>query len=67
MSWLQALAARLIEIGLSAPSAALWAVLGSVGTLILLGICAAACLERGAVHVERRPRGATRNLGSKVE
>ena len=67
MSWTQAVAAWLTEIGLSAPSAALWAVLGSVGTLILLGICAAACLERGTVHVERQPRGATRNLGSKVE
>lgn len=67
MSWVQALAAWLIQIGLSAPSAALWAVLGVCSVMTLLGIGAVAMLERGTVHVERPARGATRNLGSKVE
>lgn len=67
MSWVQALAAWLIQIGLSAPSAALWAVLGICSALTLLGVGAVAMLERGTVHVERPARGATRNLGSKVE
>lgn len=67
MSWTQAVAAWLTQIGLSAPSAALWAVLGICSALTLLGVGAVAMLERGTVHVERPARGATRNLGSKVE
>lgn len=67
MSWTQAVAAWLTQIGLSAPSAALWAVLGICSAMTLLGIGAVAMLERGTVHAQRPARGATRNLGSKVE
>lgn len=67
MSWTQALAARLIELGLSAPSAVLWATIGVMAAMVALFIGAAACLERGAAHVERPARGATRNPRSEVE
>lgn len=58
------LAKYLMNLGLSAPTAGLWATLGVVTVLILLGVACVAYLERLGLHSHCEPpprrRGATR-------
>ena len=54
------LAKYLMNLGLSAPTAGLWATLGVVAVLTLLGVACVAFLERLELRSQRTARGATR-------
>lgn len=59
------LAHWLVQHGLERPTAALWATVGVLSALLLLGVALVAVQELRAARMARRRRGATRQpLGS---
>lgn len=54
------LAKYLMNLGLSAPTAGLWATLGVVAVLTLLGVACVAYIEGLELRSQRAARGATR-------
>ncbi len=50
----------LYKMGLSAPTAALWATLGVCAALVLVGVACVAFLEGWRPHRHRQPQGASR-------